>query len=119
MGFELGKKTNCGGVGEPPCPDPKKASGTRGGNTTYVSGKVGSYTFHKKPQYKGQRHSTHLMADDNVSKAWPSISRDSVSGKWSNQSQQQASNRNEVYKFKSTDKLINFARKGNWKIKNQ
>mgnify|MGYP003643888136 CR=1 FL=1 len=29
MGFKLRSKTNCGGVGEPPCPDPSEASKTR------------------------------------------------------------------------------------------
>jgi hypothetical protein len=66
MGFKLKSKTNCGGVGEPPCPDPSEASKTRKGETVYVDGKPGKYTFHK---------------------------------------------------FKNTDRMINFARKGNWKNK--
>ena len=45
------------------------------------------------------------------------ITRDTISGSWSNQSQKQASDRNELYKFKNTDRMINFARKGNWKNK--
>ena len=57
------------------------------------------------------------MADDGKNQAWPSITRDTISGSWSNQSQKQASDRNELYKFKNTDRMINFARKGNWKNK--
>jgi hypothetical protein len=117
MGFKLKSKTNCGGVGEPPCPDPSEASKTRKGETVYVDGKPGKYTFHKKPLYKDQKKSSHLMADDGNNQAWPSITRDTISGSWSNQSQKQASDRNELYKFKNTDRMINFARKGNWKNK--
>ncbi len=46
-----------------------------------------------------------------------SIYRDE-SGNWSNQTYEQAVERNEVYKFhgkKAKNRLINFARKGNWK----
>ena len=119
MGFKLRSKTNCGGDGEPPCPDPSEASKTRKGKTIYVGGKPGKYTFHKEPLYKGQKKSSHLMADDGNNQAWPSITRDPISGSWSNQSQKQASDRNELYKFKTKDRMINFARKGNWKKKEQ
>jgi hypothetical protein len=91
------------------------ARNSRKGETVYVDGESGKYTFHKKPLYKGQKKSSHLMADDGNNQAWPSITRDTISGSWSNQSQKQASDRNELYKFKNTDRMINFARKGNWK----
>jgi hypothetical protein len=57
------------------------------------------------------------MADDNEDEAWASIYRDE-GGNWSNQTYEQAKERNEVYKFhgkKAKDRMIAFARGGNWK----
>ena len=93
---------------------------SRGGNTTYVTGTQGDYKFHKKPQHKGQKKSSHLMTDNNVNEAWAAIYRDEK-GNWSNQSYKQAVERKEVYKFhgkKANERMIDFARKGNWKNKN-
>jgi len=90
---------------------------SRGGHTTYVTGNPGNYKFHKKPQFKNQKPSSHLMADDGVDKAYPAIYRNKK-GKWSNQSYEQAKERNEVYKFRGKNankRMKEFARKGNWK----
>jgi len=95
----------------------RHARRSRGGNITYVTGNLGNYQFHDKPQYPGHLQSSHLMADDNEDEAWASIYRDE-GGNWSNQTYNQAVERNEVYKFhgkKAKDRMINFARKGNWK----
>ena len=57
------------------------------------------------------------MADNNSNKAWPSIYKDD-NGNWSNQTESQAEERNEVYTFhgkKANERMIDFARKGNWK----
>ena len=92
---------------------------SRGGNTTYVTGKDGNYKFHEKPQYKGQKKSSHLMKDDGVDESWASIYRNKK-GKWSNQSYKQAKERNEVYKFRGKNankRMKEFAREGNWKKK--
>jgi len=96
------------------------ARNSRGENTTYVTGNQGSYEFHDKPQFENHKPSSHLMADDNESKAWPSIYRDET-GNWSNQTFNQASERKEVYTFRgknAKNKMIEFARKGSWKLKN-
>ena len=90
---------------------------SRGGNTTYATGEQGNYKFHDKPQFKNHEPSSHLMADDNKNNAWASIYRDE-SGSWSNQNYDQAVERKEVYSFKgknARNKMIEFARKGNWK----
>jgi len=95
----------------------RHARRSRGGHTTYVTGTLGNYQFHSIPQYEGHKQSSHLMADDNINQAWPSIYIDE-SGNWSNQTYDQAVERNEVYKFhgkKAKDRMINFARGGNWK----
>ena len=101
----------------PPLFKKRHARRSRGGNITYVTGNLGNYQFHNKPQYEGHKQSSHLMADDNEDEAWASIYRDE-SGNWSNQTYEQAKERNEVYKFhgkKAKNRLINFAREGNWK----
>ena len=93
---------------------------SRGENTIYVTGNQGNYEFHNTPQFENHKPSSHLMADDNESKAWPSIYRDEA-GNWSNQTFDQASERKEVYTFKgknAKNKMIEFARKGSWKAKN-
>jgi len=90
---------------------------SRGGHTTYVTGEPGNYKFHDKPQFDDHEPSSHLMADNNVDEAYPSIYRDK-DGNWSNQSYDQAKERKEVYKFhgkKANERMINFARRGNWK----
>ena len=93
----------------------KKVRESRGGNTTYVTGKQGNYSFYDSPQYDDHQPSSHLMADDNKKGAWPSIYRDSLSGKWSNQNRNQAIERNELYNFNTNEDMTNFARVGNWK----
>ena len=93
------------------------ARNSRGGQTTFVTGNTGKYEFHDKPQYEGHEPSSHLMADDGVNQAWPSIYKDEK-GNWSNQTQSQALERGESYKFhgkKAKERMINFARVGNWK----
>ena len=88
--------------------------------TTFVTGNTGNYKFHDKPQYKGHKPSSHLMADDGVSQAWPSIYKDE-NDNWSNQTQAQAEKRNELYTFHGKNakkRMINFARAGNWKKQN-
>jgi len=95
----------------------RHARRSRGGHITYVTGDLGNYQFHDKPQYPGHLQSSHLMADNNKDKAWASIYRDE-GGNWSNQTYEQAVERNEVYKKKkkkAKDRMINFARKGSWK----
>ena len=82
-----------------------------------MTGEQGDYKFHNKPQFKTHEPSSHLMADNNVDEAYPAIYRDKK-GNWSNQSYNQAKERKEVYKFhgkKANERMINFARKGNWK----
>jgi len=93
------------------------ARNSRGGQTTFVTGDIGRYEFHDKPQYEGHEPSSHLMADDGVNQAWPSIYKDKDNN-WSNQTQAQAKERNESYTFhgkKATERMIDFARIGNWK----
>lgn len=93
------------------------ARNSRGGQTTFVTGNIGKYKFHDKPQYEGHEPSSHLMADDGVNQAWPSIYKDKDNN-WSNQTQAQAKERNESYTFhgkKATERMIDFARIGNWK----
>ena len=93
------------------------ARNSRGGATTFVTGNIGSYEFHDKPQYPGHQPSSHLMADDGVNKAWASIYKDKK-GNWSNQNQSQAKERNELYMFRgknATNRMVDFARVGNWK----
>jgi len=93
------------------------ARNSRGGQTTFVTGNIGKYEFHDKPQYEGHEPSSHLMADDGVNQAWPSIYKDEK-GNWSNQTQSQALERGESYKFhgkNAKERMINFARVGNWK----
>ncbi len=93
------------------------ARNSRKGATTFVTGNTGSYEFHDKPQYDDHEPSSHLMADDGVGKAWPSIYKDKE-GNWSNQSQSQAKERNELYNFRGKNaktRMVNFARGGNWK----
>ncbi len=90
---------------------------SRGGKTTFVTGNIGEYKFHDKPQYEGHKPSSHLMADDGIDQAWPSIYKDK-NDNWSNQTKAQADERNESYKFhgkKATKRMIDFARAGNWK----
>ncbi len=96
--------------------DFEKVRASRGGNTIYVTGKQGNYSFHNKPQYANHQPSSHLMADDNKKGAWPSIYQDNL-GNWSNQNRKQAIKRNELYSFNTNEDMINFARVGNWKNK--
>jgi len=101
----------------PPLFKKRHARKSRDGYTTYVTGTAGNYQFHNKPQYEGHLQSSHLMADDNINQAWASIYRDE-GGNWSNQTYNQALARKEVYKFhgkKATNRMIDFARGGNWK----
>ena len=108
--------SSCGGPGQPPCDENynEKIRNSRGGDTTYVTGEKGNYEFFDQPQYTGHEPSTHLMSDDNVGEAWPSIAKNSK-GKWVNQSQEEARKNKETYSFDNTDDLYKFAREGSWK----
>ena len=58
--------------------------------------------------------STHLMADDNKSEAWPTLYQDKK-GNWKEGGYSDAKKRGEVYSFDSKKELTDFARKGDWK----
>jgi hypothetical protein len=64
--------------------------------------------------YEGR--STHLMADNGDKVAYPSIYK-SKSGKWKEQDEAGARSRGETFEFRSKEKMIGFAREGNWKNK--
>ena len=70
--------------------------------------------FSNKPMYEGHYPSTHLMADDNKKTAIPTLFQDE-SGNFYRGGYKEAKRKGEVYKFKSREDMINFARKGNWK----
>ena len=72
--------------------------------------------FSNTPMYKGHQESTHLMADDNKNTAWPTIFQDNENN-WFKGNSKEAENRGELYKFDTKEKMIDFARKGNWKNK--
>jgi hypothetical protein len=61
--------------------------------------------------------SSHLMADDNVDTAYPTLYESPVGWTQYNDegAKQQAAQRNELYKFNTRDEMIDFARKGAWK----
>jgi hypothetical protein len=71
-------------------------------------------SFNKKPLYEGHQQSTHLMADDNKKTAWPRITEDGKGG-YKEQSYKEALNAGEAYRFMTKNRMIDFARKGNWK----
>ena len=96
------------------------ARNSRNGETTYVTGDQGNYSFHDKPQFENHEPSSHLMADNGSNEAWAAIYKEK-DGSWTNQSYDQAVKRNEVYKFhgkNAKEKTFDFAREGNWKNKN-
>ena len=60
--------------------------------------------------------STHLMADDNKTKAFPTLFQNSKGGFYSG-GQKEAERKGEIYEFDSKKEMTDFARKGNWKKK--
>lgn len=108
--FALGGNisNSCGGPGEPPCDENyfKKIRNSRKG-------------FRENPD--GSR-STHLMADNNEDKAFPTLFQEK-DGSWTDLSKdhskafERASKDNEVYTFSNKEQLFDFARKGSWKNK--
>jgi hypothetical protein len=58
--------------------------------------------------------STHLMADDNETTAWPTLFQNEDGG-WVEGGYGDAKKRGEIYKFDSKKETRDFARKGNWK----
>ena len=58
--------------------------------------------------------STHLMGDDNVNTAWPTLFQDE-DGNFYPGNKKEAERKGEVYKFDSKKETTDFARKGNWK----
>jgi len=75
-----------------------------------------------KPMYEGQDHSSHLIADDGGTTAWPTLFH--VDGTWHdtrNESTERqmeiAKQQGELYTFDTHDQMVDFARKGNWKNK--
>tara|TARA_B110000858_G_scaffold101319_1_gene116432 strand:+ start:224 stop:568 length:345 start_codon:yes stop_codon:yes gene_type:complete len=58
--------------------------------------------------------STHLMADDNVNTAYPTLFQDK-DGNFYPGNKKEAKRKDEVYKFDSKKEMTDFARKGNWK----
>jgi len=83
----------------------------------YVSDDFSNIT--DKPQYEGQKPSTHLMVDDikgnptNKYHVWPSISPGPL-GKYHAQSFEEARDNNELFKFRSKKRAEKFAW-GSWK----
>jgi hypothetical protein len=71
-------------------------------------------SFNKKPLYEGHEPSTHLVADDGKRTAWPTITEDGKGG-YKEQSYKEALEAGEAYKFLTKKRMIDFARKGNWK----
>jgi hypothetical protein len=70
--------------------------------------------FNKKPLSEKHEPSTHYVVDDNKKTAWPSITEDGKGG-YKEQSYKEALNAGEAYKFLTRKRMIDFARKGNWK----
>ncbi len=70
--------------------------------------------FHKKPTHEGHEPSTHYVADDGKRTAWPRITEDGKGG-YKEQSYKEALEAGEAYKFLTKKRMIDFARKGNWK----
>ena len=58
--------------------------------------------------------STHLMADDNKTKAFPTLYQNKK-GVFYPGGQKEAERKGEVYEFDSKKEMTDFARKGNWK----
>jgi hypothetical protein len=58
--------------------------------------------------------STHLMGDDNVNTAWPTLFQDK-DGNFYSGNKKEAERKGEVYEFDSKKEMSDFARKGNWK----
>ena len=75
----------------------------------------------KGEYYEGQpkgSESTHLMADDNDLTAWPSITNKKANKKgYVPQSKEEAEASGELFKFSTKKEMVDFARKGNWKLK--
>ena len=58
--------------------------------------------------------STHLMADDNETTAWPTLFQNE-DGNFYPGDKNEAKRKGEVYEFDSKREMSDFARKGNWK----
>ena len=69
-----------------------------------------------KPMYEGHHRSSHLMGDDNKTKAYPTLFQDE-SGGWYRGGEKEAKRKGELYEFDTEKEMIDFARKGNWKDK--
>jgi len=93
----------------------KHASNSRSSKTYLSTDQEGNITaFNKKPQRKDHPPSTHYMKDDNKRTAWASITEDGKGG-YKKQSYNEALKSGDVYKFLTKNKMVNFAREGNWK----
>ena len=100
----------------------KDVKGRKG--TTYVVDKMAvikdpvrnTKQLSDKPMYEGHRHSSHLMGDDNKTKAYPTLCQDE-SGGWYRGGEKEAERKGELYEFDTKKKMTDFARKGNWKDK--
>ena len=89
-------------------------------NPNYQEGD--EYRMSDKPMYEGHYHSSHLMADDGGTTAWPTLFL--IDGVWhdirnENEDRQKeiAKQQGELYTFDTHDKMVDFARHGNWKNK--
>ena len=60
--------------------------------------------------------STHLMGDDNKTKAFPTLFQDEK-GNFYSGGYNEAKRKGEIYEFDSKKEMTDFARKGNWKKK--
>jgi len=83
---------------------------------------VGDMKMSTEPMYEGQKESSHIMADDGEKTAWPTLFQ--VDGVWHDTSKESterqmeiAKQQGELYEFDTHDKMVGFARHGNWKNK--
>ena len=86
----------------------------------YVEGD--EYKMSNEPMYEKHQPSSHLMADDGNKTAWPTLFE--VDGVWydirnedTERQMEIAEQQGELYTFNTTEEMIDFARKGNWKNK--
>ena len=99
---------------EPKLRDGSVYVGPKPGQKNYVKGD--EHKMSDRPFFKGQGHSTHLMADDNKTKAWPTLFQ-TEKGVFYEGGFNEAKRKGEVYNFQNQKQMIDFARKGNWKNK--
>ncbi len=108
--YANGGPMNCGGPGQPPC-DENYYDTIRNSRQGYVR------------KNKDGTESTHLMADNNKDKAFPTLFRNE-DGSWDDFSNDhdaafdRATRDNEIYSFKNKEDLFKFAREGDWKNNN-